>query len=126
MAALAAPASNFGEWLQGVLNQHEVPRSTLYRNYIRMGGERSTKAFHNWCNGVNAPDIDDAARLVKALEMTIPDGNVRASFDRFLRSFKQSPRGSRGHLKAVPDGAPLIAATAKPRSRLTARAQVDT
>lgn len=103
----------FSDWLAEYVDRQGSSRSGIYKAYIRAGGERSNKTFHNWCNGESTPGVEDAARLVKALELEFPGESIRASFEQFLGSFDRSPRRDRG-VVPLPDGVP------HDRHRLTA------
>lgn len=83
---------SFGDWLRSMCDRGDVAPSSLYRLYVRKGGERSERTWRNWVNDQNFPDLPDLARIVRALEEALPEVPVRTELDQLMRRFERTPR----------------------------------
>lgn len=90
--AVKVKPTTFAEWLDDVMVAEGMNDSLVYRLYVRQGGERSIKSINNWRHGLHVPVVDDAARVVLALEEALPNRDVRESFHDLLTCFRQTPR----------------------------------
>lgn len=104
----------FTEWLQEMCLRGEIKARQLHVLFIRAGGETVERTTERWLTGGDPP-ASAVPLLLKALKAapSLKGVDVDRAYVEWLKRFKRTPRGSRGHLKVVPDGAPLAAAATK-------------
>lgn len=111
MGALRAeePRPTFASWIQSILLAEGIKPSRVHREYIRQNGNRAAKTFYNWCDGTSSPDVENAARVVRALETLLPEEDIRESFEAVFYRFERAPSRGRGS-QSRPRQAPLMVA----------------
>lgn len=96
--------AGFDSWIRETCERATPPisRGRFNRLYVRVGGEKERSTTDRWYSGESACRADEARIVVKALDSAPEtDFDVYGSYIEWLRRFKQSPSGRRGHLKAV-------------------------
>jgi hypothetical protein len=106
------PAESFSEWLRAVCGRAGIATpSDLYRLWVTAAGKhgqyRDKATIHRWWNGGDPRHMEDVRVLLQVLDQQLPNEDVYASFDVFLR-FRRTPRRGRG-THSAPD-APLMVA----------------